>query len=365
MKLRKKFGILLICFLVMLVAACGGSSSGSGGGGGSSSSGSGGGGSSGGSGKTFTLSYTSTFPVATWDYEAAYYMMEEFTRQVEERTNGRVKFSKTYSNALVPQNELLDALQAGVVDFALASPGFYGDVVLSAGFSTLPFWSPTDEFGMYILKESEIGRLIEEEYENYGVKVMGYGPTGEYGFVSNKPVRKFEDFKGMLIRSGGGLWNAWYDAMGAAPAGVTVVESYEALQRGTINATGTPYHNVETFKYYEVAPYMIRPPVYSSTFMITYVSLDTWNSLPKDVQDVMTEIFAEMERLTMEGAKIFNENNDKMAANHGVEVIVLPDEEVEKWKESGQAAWEMFANMNDRNRRIIEILREETAKWSK
>ncbi|MEW9670503.1 TRAP transporter substrate-binding protein [Ammoniphilus sp. 3BR4] len=310
----------------------------------------------------FKFSYTSVFPAAKHDYEAAYYMMEEFVKQVEEKSNGRITFEKSYSNSLIPQNEVLDALAAGTVDFVLTSPGFYGDIVTSAGFSTLPFWAQSDEFAFHILKETEIGDILEKEIEDYGAKIMMWGPTGEYGFVSNKPVRKFEDFNGFLIRAGGGLWNAWYEKMGAAPANVSVVESYEALQRGTINATGTPYHNIETFNYHEVAPYMIRPAVNASTYMITYGSQNAWNKLPEDLQKIVSEVAADMEQKSIEGAKIFNENNNKMAEKYNVEIITLPEEEVKKWKVSGEAAWEKFASMSENNKRIIEILREELKK---
>ncbi|MDT8862969.1 TRAP transporter substrate-binding protein [Alkalihalobacillus sp. MEB130] len=351
----KVFFISLLVFIFGFLAACSSSESGSTNSGGQDSTST----ETNNSDETFRFSYTSAFPPASWDYEAAHYMVEEFVEEVEARSEGRITFEKSYSNSLVPQNELLDALAAGTVDFALASPGFFGDVVSSATFSTLPFWSPNDEFGYRILKDSEIGDILDQEIEDYGAKILMYGPTGEYGFISNEPIRKYEDFNGLLIRAGGNLWNAWYDEMGAAPANVSVVESYEALQRGTINATGTPYHNIETFNYHEVAGYMIKPPVYSSIFMITLASQQAWNKLPEDLQDLLLEVSLEMEHKSIDGAKVFNENNDSMAEGFGVEVITLPEEEVEKWEESGQAAWERFANLSENNKRIIELLRDE------
>ncbi|WP_102348826.1 TRAP transporter substrate-binding protein [Bacillus sp. Marseille-P3661] len=312
--------------------------------------------------QTFNFTYTSVFPPAKWDYEGSYYGIEEFVTEVEKRSEGRITFEKSYSNSLVPQNELLDALAAGTVDFGFTSPGFYSDIVPAAAFSTLPFWAHTDEFAFQIFRDTEIGDLLEKNFENYGAKIMMWMPTGEYGFVSNKPIRKFEDFNGLIIRSGGALWNTWYEEMGAAPANVSVVEAYEALQRGTINAQGTPYHNIETFNYHEVAPYMIRPPVYASTFMISLASQQAWNSLPEDLQTMMTEVAREMEDKAIEGAKIFNENNDSMAESFGVEVITLPDEEIKKLEESGKVAWEKFASMSDDNARMVEILEEELTK---
>lgn len=350
MKLRVKF--LLMVFVIsslLFVTAC---SSGSSGTNSNNQSGE----------ETFKFTYTSTFPPATWDYEGAYYMIEEFVDEVEKRTDGRVTFEKSYSNSLVPQNELLDALAAGTVDFGFGSPGFFSDIVPTASFPTLPFWAHSDEFAFHIFYETEIGEILSESMEEYGAKIMMWSPTGEFGIISNEPIRKYEDFNGLIIRSGGALWNVWYEEMGAAPANVSVVEAYEAMQRGTINAQGTPYHNIETFNYHEVAPYMIRPPVYASTYMISLASLRAWESLPADLQAILTEVAREMEEKAIEGAKIFNNNNDSMAEELGVEVITLPDEELKKWEESGRVAWDRFASMNDKHAKIIEILEEELKK---
>lgn len=315
-----------------------------------------------GSQDTFTLTYSSVFPKATQPDEASQFMVEEFVEEVEKRTDGRVTFEKYYSNQLVPQDQVLDALASGTIDIGMTSPSFYIDLVPSSAFSNLPYWTHDDEFGYKMLRDSEIAEIIEKDLADYGVMPLMWGPTSEYGFVSTKPIRSFEDFKGKISRVGGGLWLPWLEAMGASGATVSVVESYEALQRGTIDLEPTPYHNIETFNYYEVTDYMIRPPILSSIFMVSYMSLNTFNSLPEDIQEIFLEVAREMEQKSLEGAKTINARNDELATKYGMEIITLSNEEVDKIINAAQASWDEYAKRNDNTARIVEILRDELEK---
>lgn len=309
--------------------------------------------------QTFHFTFNSNFPKSTNEYEGEHLMIEKFAQRVEEETGGRVTFDLYFSNALVAGDQILDALASGTIDFALTVPQYYGDIVPSAFVVNLPFWSESTDHALKLLKESEVGQILEQETEAYGAKTLMYGPTGEYGFMSNAPIHRIEDLKGLVFRTGGGLWTPWYDTLGLGSANVGVSEVYEAIQRGVIDGYPSPYKNIETFKWYEVTDYIILPPILSSNYMVTYVSLQAWNKLPKDLQDIILKVASEIEQETIEGAKYLTEQSLKFAEENGVEVITLPDEEVQKLKESSQIVWDNFANMSENNARIVEILNQE------
>jgi len=55
------------------------------------------------------------------------------------------------------------------------------------------------------------------------------------------------------------IWPSWYKDMGVAPINVAVAEQYEALMRGTLDATIYPIYTIETYKFYEVCKYLTLP----------------------------------------------------------------------------------------------------------
>lgn len=309
--------------------------------------------------QTFKFTFNSNFPKATTGYEGEYLMIEKFAQRVEEESEGRITFDLHFSNALVGGDQILDALASGTIDFALTVPQYYGDIVPSTFVVNLPFWSESTEHALKLLKESEVGEILEQETEAYGAKTLIYGPTGEYGLMSNTPIYSIDDLKGLVFRSGGGLWTPWYEELGLASANVGVSEVYEAMQRGVIDGYPSPYRNIESFKWHEVTDYIIMPPILSSNYMVTYVSLQTWNKLPSDLQQIILDVAAEIEQETIEGAEYLTQETLNFAQEYGVEIITLPDEEVEKLKASSQIVWDNFAQMSENNARIVEILNRE------
>ncbi|WP_078428273.1 TRAP transporter substrate-binding protein [Alkalihalobacterium alkalinitrilicum] len=308
--------------------------------------------------ETFTFTLATAYQPAKHEYEPVHIGLEVFAERIKERTDGRVQLNIFYSNQLAPQDELMNALAAGSVDFAFTAPQYYGDTIPTSFFTNIPFWSQGEDHGLSLIRDTEIGEIYEREVEAYGAKVLLYGATGEYGIISKKPIRTLEDMNGLAFRAAGGLWAPWYDEMGTSPVNIAAAEIYEALQRGTIDGIPFPYHTLDAYNYHEVADYITYPAILDPAWMATYVSNKTWEKLPSDLQEIIIEVSLEIEQEIIAGSKRLTEETMKIAEETGVEVIHLSDEEYERFFESAQVVWDNFADVNEDTARIIEIMRE-------
>jgi TRAP-type C4-dicarboxylate transport system substrate-binding protein len=105
-------------------------------------------------------------------------------------------------------------------------------------------------------------------------------------FFSKKPLAKPEDFKGVRIRTWGGITATALAAMGMAPNVIAVGELTTALQQGTVDATVTGLTSAYELKLWELLKYVNFTQL-SASRQWGAVNLDALNALPKDLQDIV------------------------------------------------------------------------------
>ncbi len=111
--------------------------------------------------------------------------------------------------------------------------------------------------------------------------------------ASKKPVRSLEDIKGLKVRATG-LSSKIVASLGGSPVAMSQPETYEALQRGVVEATFCPIETLKGWKQGEVIDYVIDTSVIGyTTSMFVVMNNDKWNSLPADIQKIFDEVCAE------------------------------------------------------------------------
>jgi len=112
--------------------------------------------------------------------------------------------------------------------------------------------------------------------------------------ISKTPITKRDDFEG---RTFGGTATTidLVKALGAEFIQMRSSELYGGLQRGLIDTTTMSMGTIKEQSLYEVAVHCLDVPFYGSMNFILLVNLDVWNSLPKDLQDMMSALSAELD----------------------------------------------------------------------
>lgn len=280
-----------------------------------------------------------------------------FVERVKEKTNGRVEIEVFYSNQLAGQSESLDALARGTIDLQIITPAAWADKIPEGNWASLPFAWKSEEELFHLIRETEFGPLYEEALGNYGVKPLHYYYAASAGYLSNSPITKPEDMKGLVVNAVGTLKGNFYKEMGAGTASIPFSDYYEGLLRGTIDAVSFPYYAMESMKLSEVVKYVTTPGEVSPAISLIAISHKTWDKLPKDLQDLVMESALEIEKETIPASKAYTESGLNYAKETGLEIVEMTDEGYTEFvKIAKDTYWNGFAEMNDRTKKMIEII---------
>jgi len=149
--------------------------------------------------------------------------------------------------------------------------------------------------------------------------------------TTKKPVQKLEDLKGLKLR-GTGLSAKIATALGAAPVGTTMPETYAALRTGVAEGALSPLMALKDFRWGELIKYSIEN--YGSSYSVGFfvvMNKNKWNALPPDVQKVFTQV---SEEYTDKVGALWDQT-DKDAVefmkSKGVKFLPLSKEEDARW----------------------------------
>jgi TRAP-type C4-dicarboxylate transport system substrate-binding protein len=119
-------------------------------------------------------------------------------------------------------------------------------------------------------------------------------------------------------------------ALGATPVSNPPPEAYSALERGIVEGCWIPLGMVNAFKLHEVLNYFT---VCSTQCGIGAVmmNLDTWNSLPPDIQQIFDELSPWAQQLYTERSNAEDEATLARVKELGKTVIYLSPEERAKF----------------------------------
>ncbi|WP_417599827.1 TRAP transporter substrate-binding protein DctP [Pararhodobacter oceanensis] len=234
----------------------------------------------------YTLRYQASHPS-----NQAYVTLngQGFRDLVEEMSGGRIQFEVYDAGALVSVTGMLEAVDQGVLDISQSWGGFYtGDVPEADVEVGLPLaWeAPWQAYDAYFNRG--LGEVIEEAYESrFNVEWFPAIISLQYGIALREDIDSLADLEGLRIRAIG-IYGALAQSLGASAAVIPGAEIYTALQLGTVDGIvyGTAAIHEQDLQGFLQA--MILEPNMNTGVGHWVVNRDTWNSLPEDLQQVIS-----------------------------------------------------------------------------
>ena len=218
--------------------------------------------------------------------------MEQFAKQLGEKTKGRVRVDVHIANALAKgEGAHLEGVQLGTIDVAAIGSAPVGGMFEPLYQALdLPFlWSAREQ--VWQVMDGPLGQELLKKMEATNLTAFCFG--GGWGFrnmMSNKrPVVTPEDMKGQTIRvQESPTYVALMTAMGANPVPMPYVEVYLAMKQGTIDGMELPSFTFTSDKFQEVTKYysLTRhsyPPI------AWFMNLKKYQALPADIQKAVDE----------------------------------------------------------------------------
>lgn len=270
-----------------------------------------------------TLSYANFPPAPTFPCV----QMERWSDEVEKGTGGKVAINTYPGSTLLGAKNMLDGVIAGQADIGCLCMAYQPGRFIVTNATALPLGFPNATVASLSLWD--IYRKHNPE-AFAKVKVLTMFTCAPANIYAKKPVKNLEDLKGLELRASGGVAQV-LKALGAAPVGMPQSECPEALQKGVVKGAASSLETLMDFKYAEMCKYVtiMNGPVYPFAVVM---NMDKWNSLPKDVQDVMDGLGTEQAWWTGNYMdKHVDESVEWSKKNHNIEVTKLTTREMTRW----------------------------------
>lgn len=285
--------------------------------------------------KVITLRYSNFFPAMHKNSIIG----EEWAKELEKRTNGRVKVSYYSGGTLTPAAQTYDSVLRGIADVGNTVLGYTMGRFPLAEVLDYPLGYPSGIVATRVGNEF-FKKFKPKEFDD--VKVLYFHAQGPGILHTKKPVRTLEDLQGMKIRTFGS--NAKFASLlGAAPVGTTMPETYDALRTGVAEGAMAPIESLQGWKWGEVikSTTVNFGTAYTATFVVV-MNKKKWNSLPTDIQKVIDAMSKEyIEKQGKLWDAIDQEGRD-FTLKKGNQIIRLTEAENKRWVEKAKPLFDEY-----------------------
>lgn len=251
--------------------------------------------------------------------------VDEFARQVEQRTGGRYKVQNFYSSALGAERESIEAVQLGTLDLTLTSTGPVPNFVPETAILDIPFLFRDYAHARAVL-DGPIGQELLSKFDSKGIKALAWGENGFRHMTNSKrPIHSPADLKGLKMRTmENPVHIQAYKGFGIIPTPMAFSEVFTALQQGTVDGQENPLSVINGQKLDQVQKYLtLTGHVYSPALFL--MNKGIWDKLSAaDKQAFMESV---KEAVKANRARIDDDERNSIAAlrSRGMEVTTDVD----------------------------------------
>jgi TRAP-type mannitol/chloroaromatic compound transport system substrate-binding protein len=274
--------------------------------------------------------------------------------------NGEMVIELFTADQLVPQGELIRAVQAGTIDAAQSDDDSAAAPVDVKAFAAyFPFASRYSLdvpalWHWYGLKE-----IWEEAYaEVPGVTWLSTGSWDPCNFSTTRPLRSLEDLKGLRVYTfpTAGQFLARFGV-------VSVTLPYEdvtpAMQTGELDGVcWSGITEVHTVGWSDATKYYLTNPISGAWAGSYFVNTEKWNALPEHLQTLY--------RMCIDSSHYYRlhwywagEANYRLRGK--LELTTIADAEWKAVEDEALKLWDEVAAQSPRNARVVEILKKYNA----
>jgi TRAP-type C4-dicarboxylate transport system substrate-binding protein len=293
-------------------------------------------------------------------------VLPHVVKSFEEATQGRVKASISFPPNPNPAT-FLDRLQDGISDLMWGFHGYNSNRFLLTQIVELPGLDANCEQAAVAYQRIH-ERFLDRAGEHKGVKLLSVFTHGAGILHTRQPITSFDQFKGLKIRTAGGINSAVAEALGFVQVPAPANKVYEIVSQGVADGSLMPWESKEGFKLKEVAPYSLQFPTgfYYGSFWIA-MSEAKFNKMPKADQDALNKVIGEpLARVNGKAWDQFDENGRKGGLAAGNTYTVASAEfakQIAARLKPIESAWIEAANKKGVDGRVaLDALRAEVKK---
>lgn len=267
-----------------------------------------------------------------------------FKELVEQRLAGKVVVEVYPDSKLFDDDKVMEALLTDQVQMAAPSLSKFDKYTRKMEVFDLPFLF-NDIQAVERFQKGPIGRELLNCMKNKGFQGLAYWHNGMKQLSASKPLRTPEDARGLKFRiQQSDVLQEQFEEIGAIPQKIPFAEVYKALSKRVVDGQENTWSNSYSKKYHEVQKYFSETNHGILDYMVV-TNTRFWQNLPEDIrtelQKILEEVTAEVNKLSID---MDMADRQKIIDSKKIQLIILTEEERDKWRTAMQPVWKKFKN---------------------
>ena len=272
--------------------------------------------------KTFVMKVT--LPTIN---DAPHQFAKDFAALVEKDSGGRIKGEVYPASQLGSIPRMIEGTQFGAIQVATVPPEFFVGVDERFEVMAAPGLADSLEHGQRIAADPQVLKLMMKLGAEKGLHGAGLMMAQPTCIISKTPLRHLSDFKGKKLRIFASQFQSVaFDRLGVTPVAMTLGDVLPALQQGAIDGAIAGIGPFVHLHFGDAAKYITETNS-PAIFIILEVSQKWYDSLPKDLQEIIDRDGAAVSKSIEPTAVKMYQEQRKAWTDAGGELISLPREE--------------------------------------
>ncbi len=287
--------------------------------------------------------------------------LERFKADVQERTNGRVKVKLRLGRG--NERSLARRTQMGSIQAFAGSVGGLSSIVREVNVIEAPYVFPSFEAADKALDDPVVKKQIKKILDRRGLVFGIWAENGYRVYFSRNPIRTPSDMKGVRFRSQESLAHIEaYKALGASPVPIDVANTLMSVQTGVVDGfDNTPLFAMAGSWYQGLKEgernIFLSRHCYQPAILV--YSKKWFNTLPKDIQEVLTTVPHELTVWGREAVRKIEPILLKNLARYGYVIYEPTEKELAAFRAAEKGVPDLVAKeMGAQGQALLKAIRE-------
>jgi len=278
---------------------------------------------------------------------------EYFRDTVFKRSEGKIVLKIYPNEQLGKELELIRSIRSGIADMTITGGTLqnWTDIV---AFSDMPFIF-RDTVHMKNLANGAIGMEMEQRIlDETGLRIITYFQRGPRHLTSNRPIKRPEDLKGLIVRIPNvPSYSVAWSALGANPTPMALSEVFTSLQQGTIEAQENPLAMISSTNMFEVQKF-VNMTAHVLSWGYVVMGEKQFQAMPQELQEIFMATAKDMQHYEHQ---LFLQNEAKLRAHLESKGMTFIDVDKMSFRQAGSDAVykSLSKEMQDYYNRIVNL----------
>ena len=274
-------------------------------------------------GQVYTLKFATLMPTGTaWSK-----LLDDWVKEVEEKSNGRIKFKMYSGGVMGDEPDVLRKIRKGQLHGGMFTGYGIGRIYSPARVLEMPFLFKNVDESDHV--REQIMPDLETGFRKNGFELLGWPEVGFIHFFSTRRITSVDDIRKLRIWlwQGDPLGEAFFKAADIDPIPLSIMDVYTQLsaKHGSIDTVYTSTFGAIALQWYSKLKYATHIPLTNAIGGVI-VSNRFYNKLPVDLQQLLKTTGKAMGDKIRLDAREENRKSISLLEQNGIEFMFDWDE---------------------------------------